>query len=268
MGISDMIPKTKLEKLELCRFVCGSNPFVGISHFTKSRDMFFSNYYHEPVKIAEIMSYLMEEFGVNAIISSPRDEIYAAIQIVEKELGQKFHWICTPSGRATAKDISDNIYHQIQWCVDHHVSVCMPHRSYTDSHYLDGRIDGIEPILAKIRDSGMIPGLSTHYHEVIRIVKDQKYDVKLIIQPVNTISFQSNIEINTLCEMIQSTKIQILAIKPMAAGRLLPEAGLPFSLSNIKPNDFITAGFASLEDADYDAQIIEKWFQKYGNSCK
>ncbi len=260
-----MIPKIKLENLEISRLVCGTNPFMGISHFTRAKDLFFREYFDTPAKIAEIMRYMLEEFGVNACISSPRDEMYAAIQIVEKETGQKYYWICTPSRRLTAKSVDANTQNQVQWCADHGVSVCMPHRDYTDHNITEeGTIRGYPEIAAVIRDKGMIPGLSTHYHETISICDQQNYDASLITQPLNTVNFMANLEVNELVQKIQHTKRQILAIKPLAAGRVLPEVGLTYCLNVIKPNDFVAIGFGSIHEADYDCQLVEQIFAKSG----
>jgi hypothetical protein len=255
-----MIPKVDLESMSISRLVCGTNAFCGISHFTVSRDMFLREYLTQD-RIVEIMTFILQEFGVNAIISSPRDHIYEAIQTVQKETGEKYHWICTPSSaRETATDLPPNMAGQVQWCADHEVSVCMPHRSYTDAKMdtMTMEIEGIEEILADIRDHGMIPGLSTHYYDVIRICDLRNYDVSLIVQPLNVQGFQSNIEVNTLIAAIHGTKRQILNIKPLAAGRIEPEIGLNFSLNNIKPNDFVACGFSCIQDADYDCQLFQR----------
>ncbi|HME52280.1 MAG TPA: hypothetical protein VKM55_08685 [Candidatus Lokiarchaeia archaeon] len=259
-----MIPRIKLEDLDISRLVCGTNAFCGISHFTISRDMFLRDYLTVD-RIVEIMTFIQQEFGVNALISSPRDHIYEAIQRVQKETGEKFHWICTPSSvRETATDLPPTMAGQVQWCADHEVSVCMPHRSYTDAKLdtMTMEIEGIEEILADIRDHGMIPGLSTHFHNTIRICDHRKYDVKLIVQPLNVQGFQSDIEVNTLITVIKNTKIQVLNIKPMAAGRIEPEIGLNFSLNNIKDNDFVACGFSCIQDADYDCQLVDRILNK------
>ena len=254
-----MIPRIRLEHLELSRLICGTNPFLGISHFTQSRDMFLREFFTVD-KIAEVMGYVLEEFGVNCCLSSPRDEIYEAINIVEKDIGERFIWLCTPSTRGTAKALEPDIFKQIQWCADHGVSVCMPHRDYTDAYMNSASmtIEGIPEITTCIRDLNMIPGLSTHYHHAIRISQVQKYDVPVIIQPLNTLGFQSDIEVNTLVKTIQSTEIQIINIKPLAAGRLLPEVGLPFCYNSIKKNDFVACGFDNIQNSDYDCQLVEK----------
>ena len=155
-----MIPTISLENLKISKYVCGTNNFVGINH---RLDFFYAPYYylkfHKIERITEILGYLAEQ-GVNAIISSPRVRIYEAIQSVQKEKGVKIHWICSPSTRKTVIGLEMDIHKQIDWCADHEVSVCMPHRNYTD-FALDTKamtIKGLEPIVAHIRDKGMIPG--------------------------------------------------------------------------------------------------------------
>jgi hypothetical protein len=259
-----MIPKVSLENLSISRLICGTNPFVGISHFTESHDLFFKELFQDQQKIAEIMLYMAQEFGVNACISSPRDEIVKAIAYCEKETGQPYYWICTPSQRKTTPNIKEALQDQIQWCADHHVAVCMPHRSYTDA-YIDvskQEIRDLPEITALIRDLHMIPGLSTHYHETLQICAMRKYDVKLMTQPLNPDGFMCTIEANDLASKIRGSRIQIINIKPLAAGRIMPEVGLTFSYSSIKPNDFVTVGACCVQDADYDCQIVERLLNK------
>ncbi|MHA1820134.1 MAG: hypothetical protein ACTSU2_06170 [Promethearchaeota archaeon] len=260
-----MIPRVKLENLELSRLVCGTNPFLGISHFTKSRNMFLKEYFSDVNKIFEITSYLFEEYGVNCIVSSPRDKIYEVVKKMEKEFGEPYYWLCTPSdNRITAKGLSRDLKSQIKWCAEHNVAVCMPHRSWTDTNLnpKEKKIKDLKKYTNLIRDLGMIPGVSTHYFESLQAVEKNNYDVPLIIQPLNTIGFQSNIEVNTLITHIKSTKRQILVIKPMAAGRLIPEVGLNFAFNNIKENDFVACGFDNLQNADYDAQLVDEILKK------
>jgi hypothetical protein len=259
-----MIPKVNLENLEISRFVCGTNPFVGISHFTKSHDEFFQELFSDDQKVAEIMLYMCQEFGVNACISSPRDNIAKAIESIEKETGQPYYWICTPSQRKTTPNIQEELQDQIQWCADHHVAVCMPHRSYTDNYInlAKNEIAGLPEITAAIRDLGMIPGLSTHNWETIRVVQNNKYDISLIVQPLNPVGFLCGLEVNDLARFIRNSKIQVINIKPLAAGRVLPEVGLEFCFNNIKPNDFVACGVCCIQDADYDCQIVDHLLNK------
>ncbi|MFX0101899.1 MAG: hypothetical protein ACFFCS_20205 [Candidatus Hodarchaeota archaeon] len=128
-----MYPKIKLENLSLSKIVCGTNQFVGITHRPNPFEIqAHKRRFKEPETVAKFMIHLSQEYGVNCCVSSPREKVYDAIKITEKETGEKFHWICSPSIRPSVKGLDTNIFTQIDWCVDHDVSVCMPHRIYTD----------------------------------------------------------------------------------------------------------------------------------------
>ncbi len=267
-----MIPKISLENLQLSRMICGTNQFVGITHRWNPLDNFAHVVRFRNAKIvSKFFIYLLQNHGVNACISSPRDKIYEAIKITEKETGQRFYWICSPSRRQTAKDIPPDVKAQIKWCADHGVAVCIPHRDYTD-HAIDktnlvigGNVPDFPPypeLSALIRDLGMIPGLSTHFIESIEAVEIQKYDAKVIVQPLNKLGFESDTAPETLISKIQSTKLQIINIKPMAAGRIPHKEALPWNLSKIKKNDFLAVGFGKFKYCVEDAKIIDDLMNK------
>ncbi len=259
-----MLPKIPLEHLKISKLICGTNNFVGINH---RLDFIYGPYYFHKFRkierITEILEYLLDK-GVNAIISSPRIRIYNAIQLIQKEKGVKIHWICSPSTRKTVKGLEMDIFKQIEWCADHEVSICIPHRNYTD-FALDKntlKIKGLNPIVEYIRDKNMIPGLSCHYHQVIKAVENNKYDIKIIIQPYNQIGFMSDTSPECLKNIIQNTKISILNIKPLAAGRLNPYQAIPFCLKSIKENDFISVGTNKLSQSQEVISIFEDFYKR------
>lgn len=263
-----MIPKISLENLKLSKIVCGTNAFVGITHRNNPFGILANiKRFKKPQTVAKIMVHLLQEHGVNCCVSSPRDKIYQAIKIVEKETGEKYYWLCTPSRRKTVKNLAPDVFKQIDWCYEKGVSVCMPHRDYTD-HAIDKKklvIEGYKANLpsypelsAYIRDKGMIPGLSSHFVETVQAVQKNKYDAPLVIQPLNIKGFQSDTNPEHLMKIIQDTKIQILNIKPMAAGRIDPKEAFSFCLKNIKKNDFLAVGFSKYEQCMEDGKIIEE----------
>lgn len=274
-----MFPRVKLEGLSLSKIVCGTNQFVGISHefgFHRLRDpglihrsplstLYYALKFKDTRKVVEIMQYLAVEHGVNACISSPRQSIHDAIKAVERETGEKYHWICSPSKRQTVKGLAPDMNAQIDWCAEHGVSVCMPHRSYTDNALdpVAGTIEGLPALTAKIRDLGMIPGLSTHAHQVPGIVERQGYDVKLIVQPVNKIGFEANTTVEAAVQAVKTTRVQVINIKPMAAGRIRPKEGIEFCLDAIKDNDLLAIGFGDMAYAIEDAGIATAWFDRH-----
>jgi hypothetical protein len=264
----NLIPKLSLEKLKLSRMVCGTNQFMGITHRANPLDMLWHQIrFRKSETVARYFIYLLQNHGVNCCISSPRDKIFEAIQIAEKETGERFYWICTPSTRMTAKKMPLDIWKQIDWCVEHQVVVCMPHRDYTDNALnkstltIGGKSKDEPPyetIATYIRDKGMIPGLSTHYVESIDAVEKNHYDAKLIVQPLNKIGFESDTTPEILTKRIQTTKLTILNIKPMAAGRLTPQEAIPWCLERIKSTDFLAVGHGYFKYCVENAQLVEK----------
>ena len=260
--MNTMIPSIPLENLKISKYICGTNNFVGINH---RLDFIYTPYYlmkfRKIERITEIIQFLVKQ-GVNAIISSPRVKIYEAIQLVQKETGVKIHWICSPSTRKTVKGLEMNMQKQIDWCANHEVSVCIPHRNYTDFALDQDKmiIKGLNPIIEQIRDRNMVPGLSCHFHKVVEAVEKNNYDIKLIVQPYNQIGFMSDTDTHNLGKIIKETNISILNIKPLAAGRLDPQLALPFCLKSIKKHDFISIGTPKLSQAREIVSIFNNFY--------
>ena len=243
------LPTTSIGGIEISRVTCGSNPFFGFSHFSGARDRWLRAYFTTE-RMAEVMTKCAE-FGVNAVVSGPEQKMHDALEMVRKATGREFHWICTPGGAV------GEIYDGIKWCADRGVKICMPHTSFTDPrlNIHANRIEEIEPVLASIREHGMVPGLSTHRPEVLPVAQSAGYDVETCILPFNVIGFLCCVETDWMARVIQGYAKPVICIKPFAAGRVMPRPGLDFAFRNSKPIDTVCAGFLSVEEADEDLRI-------------
>ena len=92
--------------------------------------------------------------------------------------------------------------------------------------------------------------------------KKNNYDAPLVIQPLNMKGYQSDTTPENLAKTIQETDIQILNIKPMAAGRLSPRESFEFCLSRIKDKDFLAVGFGKFEYCVEDLEMLEEMLKK------
>jgi hypothetical protein len=160
-------------------------------------------------------------------------------------------WLCTPGMG------DSNLSEGIKWCADHGAEMCLPHTSWTDIrlNIAKTQIEGVEPYLEEIRAHGMIPGFSTHRPEVIVVSDKAGYDAEVYIQPFNVIGFLCPVETDWVANIIRNTPKPVLCIKPLAAGRVMPEPGLGFVYRNCKPIDTVAIGFLSPEEADEDIRI-------------
>ncbi|MCD6291335.1 MAG: hypothetical protein J7M34_12590 [Anaerolineae bacterium] len=243
-------PTTHIEDLEISRLICGTNGFLGFSHFSAARDRWMREYFTVE-RIAEVISRFAE-LGINAVMAPLDDKLIAALDEVERHTGQRMIYIATPGGHTV-----DEVIEGVRRSAEVGARICMPHQMYTDTHLLpaETRIEGIEPILEEIRRLGMIPGLSTHRPETIIVGDKAGYDIATYIQPYNAIGFLCQVETDWIGQVIRNTPKPVMCIKPLGAGRILPPTGLNFVFNTCKPTDMVTIGTISVYEAEEDVQI-------------
>jgi hypothetical protein len=244
------LPLTRIGDLDISRIVCGTNPFFGFSHFTRARDMWQKAYFTD-ARIKKIMSRACQ-LGINAVVSGPQERLDKVLRELGRK-GHEMHWICTPGG-STVEEVEGGI----TWCKDHNVKICMPHQNYTDNNLVPAREElvGYGRIRKAIRSGGMIPGLSTHRPETVVTMDRSGEDVETYVLPFNAQGFLSNVEVEWVSRVISNSHKPIIVIKPLAAGRITPEVGLPFVLRAIKESDAVAIGFSSIFELEEDLQIV------------
>lgn len=246
-------PQTSIGGVRVSRLLCGSNIFFGFSHFSAARDKWLKKYFNVE-RIAEVLACCLER-GVNGIVSGPQSLLYDAIRLAEKQTAREMAWICTPGagGDACTGDVREDI----AWCADHGVKVCLPHPVWTDARIVEceNRIMEAEETLECIREHGMVPGFSTHRIETVTISDKRGYDAEAYIQLYNALGFLMPVETDWATRIINDTPKAVIAIKPLAAGRLLPPTGLHFSFGTIKPTDTVCIGLMSVEEAEESITI-------------
>lgn len=223
---------------------------MGFSHFSAARDEWLQEYFTDD-RILKVMQKC-DELGINAIISGPSERMHGLLETLADRRGRKWIWMCTPGG-ADAGAVAEGI----RWCGAHKVEICMPHTSYTDSHLVPGenRIAGLKDLAALTRDLGMIPGISTHRPEALVVCQQAGYDMEVYVQPLNPIGFLCPLETDWTVRVIRSTEKPVVAIKPLAAGRVMPPTGLPFVYSSIREKDAVAVGFMSEREVEEDVTI-------------
>jgi hypothetical protein len=250
-------PTTRVEDLEISRLIIGSNWFLGYSHYSKAKDSWIKS--HMSVQlIAEVMCAFART-GINAVMSMQNPTMREAIHIVKEETGVEVHWICTPSG-----EDDEDLMPGIEESAEMGAKICMPHQHWTDGNMIvnQKRIIGLEKITERIRDLGMIPGLSTHRPETVVVCDKAGYDVATYIQLYNAIGFLCQVETDWIARIINGTPKPVMCIKPFAGGRVLPPTGLRFVLNSIKPIDMVCVGTMSTYEAEDDVRIAREILER------
>ena len=245
------IPTTSIGGRTVSRLVCGSNPFLGFSHFSAARDRWLQRYF-DVARIVEVLA-AASEMGVNGLVGPADERLHQALRRHCAETGREIVWISTTYGHVDLEGQEREVRQLAQWGAP----ICLIHASYTDTHLrtADNTIEGMEDLLGLARSLGMAPGVSTHRPDALRACDAAGYDIECYILPLNVIGFLSNVETNWVAKIIRGAAKPVVCIKPLAAGRLMPFEGLNFVYHSIKPTDTVAVGMLSPEEAREDAAI-------------
>ncbi len=77
----------------------------------------------------------------------------------------------------------------------------------------------------------------------------QGADVESYIQLYNAAGFLLQVEADWVQRIIQNALKPVMTIKPLAAGRLLPIVGMAFVWNTIRPQDMVTIGTTTPDEA-------------------
>lgn len=250
-------PATQIEHLSVSRLIIGSNWFAGFSHTSHARDRFIRETMTAD-RIADVLEVFFEA-GVTAFcgISTNFPHMDDAIKDAEDRTGRRCIRIATPH-----LDLSDSpdAMSNVARTLDAHAAIgadfCMPHQATTDAlvDRVNRRITGMDKYLAMIRERGMVPGLSTHTPEAILYADETGLDVATYIQIYNAIGFLMQVEVDWVHRIIWNAKKPVMTIKPLAAGRLIPIAGLGFAWGTLREQDMVTIGTLTPDEA---VEVIE-----------
>jgi hypothetical protein len=254
---------TRIEDQEISRLMIGSNWFLGYSHYSRAKD----NYIKQQMTlecIVEVMCVFARE-GINAVMSSPDPLVRQAIDQVKSETGVDVKWACTPGGEGL-----DDLLPGIERSAELGATFCLPHQHWTDGNMIvnQKRIIGLEQVTARIRELGMIPGLSTHRPETVALCDKAGYDVATYIQIYNPIGFLCQVETDWIEKIINETPKPVMCIKPLGGGRVLPPTGFSFVYNSIKPIDTVCVGTLSPLEAEDDIRIVRRILERQGDQTR
>lgn len=249
-------PRTMIEGLSVSRLMIGTNWFLGFSHTSKAKDRDIVERMTAD-RIADIVEVFMNA-GVDVLYGiRPDRKLIQGVSEAEQRTGRKCITIAIPGlpiedttkSAGEAERVLDEL-------AEMGTAICMPHQCTTDA-FVNRRtrsLAGIEVYLRMIRERGMIPGLSTHMPETPVYADASGLDVATYIQIYNAAGFLMQIEIDWVQRMIWGAKKPVIAIKPLAAGRLPPLVGLGFAWSTLRDCDMVCIGTSNPYEA---AEVVE-----------
>ncbi len=264
------LPQIPFGKYRLSRLVCGANPFNGGSHLSTfvNREM---RTYYTPEQILKTLRRC-QEVGINCWqISGPRNlDVYRRFL----DEGGRMQMISLGHKPEQLPELAQG------GCIGvaHHGEV-------TDRLFKTGRLDQVNEFLKRLRDTGMMVGVSTHMPAVVDAIESKDWDVDYYMTcvyerhrseqelkellghvplPVNEVYLQEDPA--RMFQAVQNTKRPCLAFKILAAGRLSDrrqwvERAFRETFQSIKPNDGVIIGIYDRysDQAGENAELVRKY---------
>jgi hypothetical protein len=259
------LPRIKFGKYSMSRLICGTNPFNAGSHLSVFVNHEMRRYY-TPEQVLKSLRRC-QEVGINCWqAGSDSYEMYRRFI----DGGGRMLYLSINSNPEDIEDIARaggiGIAH---------------HGEATDRLFKAGKLEKIHDFLKRVRDAGLMVGVSTHMPAVIEAIEDKGWDVdyymacvyerhrsaaelkKLLGQvpiPVPEVYLQEDPP--RMFKVIRQTKRPCFAFKIMAAGRLSErkawvEKAFRETFQSIKENDAVIVGIYDqysdqpAEDAEY-----------------
>jgi hypothetical protein len=251
-----LLPTIKLGTHEVTRLIIGGNPIYGHSHFNK----LFSQHmtaWHTPERVVALLKRC-QEAGINTWQNSYAERTLQDVDRV-RAAGVKFHWLCLGKGDW------DQHPERIDAAARRKPIGIAPHGALAERLHRQKKLNVLTDLLKRIRDQGVLVGLSAHNPAVIELAEDKGWDVdyymcclyyltrprdeyqKLLGKdlPLGEIYLPSDPA--RMFKVIQATKKPCLVYKVLAAGRRVGNpaevrACLATALAKIKPTDAMIVG--------------------------
>jgi hypothetical protein len=245
------LPQIRLGRYSISRLTCGANPFNGGSHLSVFVNHQMRRYYTPEQTLKTLRR--CQEVGVNCWQSG-----VGAIDLYRRfvDEGGQMHYIAIAAGK------SEGIEKLRQGgCI-----AIAHHGETTDRMFKEGRIDDMHDYLKRVRDSGLLVGVSTHMPDVVDTVESKGWDIDYFMtcvyerhrsaEALEQLLGQAPIPVGEvylpndpprMFRMVRQTKRPCLAFKILAAGRLSErkhwvEQAFQQTFESIKPTDGAIVG--------------------------
>jgi len=274
------LPTVKLGTHAVTRLILGGNPIYGYSHFNKH----FSRHlidWHTPEHVQQLLQRA-EQVGINTWQNSYADRTLADLDRY-REAGGKMNWLLL------GKPDWDQTPERIDEAAKRKPIGIAPHGGMSERLHRQGKLTVLTDFLKRIRDRGVLVGLSAHNPALIGLALEKDWDVDYFMcclyyltrpkeesqkllghdLPLGEIYLPSDPP--RMFKMIQAAKKPCLAYKVLAAGRRVGtpaevRAAFTAAFDNIKPTDAVIVGMYQQfgDQVTENASLVRELCEKKG----
>jgi hypothetical protein len=249
----------KIGDLEFSKVICGTNPIFARSHFSKARDMEYRARFDDAR--AEKLLLHCRQLGINAVDSSANERIVKLVSSVREQTGETVRLI--GSTRVDATSAMRTHEEKLAYLIENRTDICIIHAQQVDGPRVDGEIAGLDRMLDRIHEAGLLAGISTHRIDTVEYCESRGLPVDTYLFPLSPLDrvypgWEGSDTSRDRVQLVQSTPKPFILIKVLGAGCVPPSDGIPFVLENAKPDDALCIGFGSEREAEEVVRMVEK----------
>ncbi len=251
-----LLPTIKLGPHEVTRLIIGGNPIYGYSHFNKLLSQ-HQTAWHTPEHVVALLKRC-EEAGINTWQNSYAERTLQDLDRF-REAGGKLHWLCLGKGDWEKRP------ERVAEAAKRKPMGIAPHGALAEQLHRQNRLAVLTDLLKRIRDQGVLVGLSAHNPALIELAEDKGWDVdyymcclyyltrpreelrKLLGSslPLGEIYLPSDPP--RMFQAVKAAHKPCLVYKVLAAGRCIDSRAevrrcFETALVNIKPSDALIVG--------------------------
>jgi hypothetical protein len=250
------LPAVKLGPHAVTRLIVGGNPVYGHSHFNRHLSKHMTDW-HTPERVVELLQRC-ERAGVNAWQNSYAERTLSDLDRY-RAAGGTMHWLCL------GKPDWDKFPDRIDDAAKRKPIGIAPHGALAERLHRANKLDVLTDLLKRIRQQGVLVGLSAHNPAVIELAEEKGWDVDYYMcclyyltrprsefaallgkdLPLGEIYLPSDPP--RMFQVIRSVEKPCLVYKVLAAGRRVGSPSevrecFKVALANVKPADALIVG--------------------------
>ncbi len=251
-----LLPTIKLGSHDVTRLIIGGNPIYGYSHFNRILSQ-YQTAWHTPERVIDLLKHA-ETKGINTWQNSYAERTLSDLDAY-RAAGGKMNWLCL------GKPDWDQNPQLIDDAAKRKPIGIAPHGSLGERLFREKKIGVLTDLLKRIRDQGVLVGLSAHNPALIELAEEKGWDIdyymcclyyltrsreefeKLLGNQLPLGEIYLSSDPPRMFKVIRGTRRPCLVYKILAAGRRIESAAqvrqsFETALENIKPTDALIVG--------------------------
>jgi hypothetical protein len=163
-----LLPAVQLGPHAVTRLIVGGNPVYGHSHFNRHLSRHMTDW-HTPERVVELLQRC-ERAGVNTWQNSYAERTLSDLDRY-RAAGGAMHWLCL------GKPDWDKFPDRIDDAAKRKPIGIAPHGALAERLHRANKLDVLTDLLKRIRQQGVLVGLSAHNPAVIELAEEKGWDV-------------------------------------------------------------------------------------------